>query len=418
MRYLFLALSIFMCSLVYAQPYYTKAISPEIYTIQVNPDGDWSLNPVIRLNSGSRMHISFDRISEENSFNRLRYKVIHCDAYWNESQSLTESDYIDGFNDNLIDDYKPSRNTTVEYTHFGFDIPNDDMGLKLSGNYTVMVYEDGYPDDILLTACFSVLDSQVSIGTTVSSNTDIDTNRSHQQLSFSILHQNVNIRDPYTDLKVFAWQNNRLDTERQKLKPTYITPGKLIYEHNRELIFEAGNEYRRFETSSHRYNGMNVGHIKYDRPTYSMYIVPDKIRAGRTYLYDQDQNGRFIIRTNESDYSETEADYFTTIFTIPTDSPILEDIFINGNFTANNFSDKYMMVYDREKKEYRLSLLLKQGLYNYQYLTKAGNSYSTAKIEGNYYEAENEYQIFVYHRPSGQRYDSLIGVQNIQSRKK
>ena len=100
------------------------------------------------------------------------------------------------------------------------------------------------------------------------------------------------------------------------------------------------------------------------------------------------------------------------------DTPIAEDIFINGNFTDNNFTDKYRMIYDSELKEYRLSLLLKQGLYNYLYLTRSANNYSTAKIEGNYYETENEYQIFVYHRPPGQRYDSLIGVQTIQSRKK
>lgn len=417
MKYFLLSIIVILGLPVYAQMYHTRALSPEIYTIQVNPDGDWSLNPVIQLRGGSRIVISFDRISED-SFNRLRYRVIHCDAYWKPSRELSENDYLDGFNDNVIDNYDASRNTTVEYTHFEFEIPNKDMRLKISGNYTVEVYEDGYPDDVLLTACFSVVDPQLSIGTTVSSNTDIDTNKAHQQLSFTILNQNMTIRDPYTDLKVFAWQNNRLDTERQGLRPTYVSPGKLTYEHNRDLIFEAGNEYRRFETASYRYNGMNVGHIQYDRPTYTMYIVPDKVRSGRTYIYDQDQNGRFIIRSNESNLNSTEADYFTTVFTLPLDKPLTENIFINGNFTDNNFTDKYRMTYDNEAKEYRLSLLLKQGLYNYLYLTKSGNNYSTAKIEGNYYETENEYQVFVYYRPPGQRYDSLVGVQNIQSRKK
>jgi len=416
MKYLVLSIFSLLSLSISSQIYHTQAISPEIYTIQVNPNGDWSLDPVVRLGD-SPINISFDRISD-NSFDRLRYRVIHCDAYWKPSKELSESDYIDGFNDNLIEDYEASRSTTVEYTHFEFSIPNTDMKLKLSGNYVVEVYEDGEPDNVLLTACFSVLDSQLSIGATVSSNTDIDINRSHQQLSFTILHQNMNIRDPYADLKVFAWQNNRLDTERQQLKPTYINPGKLIYEHNRDLIFEAGNEYRRFETVSHRYNGMNVGHIEYDRPTYNMYITPDKVRAGRTYSYDQDQNGRFIIRSNEANESGTEADYFTTIFTLPMDKPLAEDVFINGNFTYNNFTDKYRMIYDEDKNEYYISLLLKQGMYNYLYLTKTGNNYSTSKIEGNYYETENEYQIFVYHRPPGQRYDSLVGVQNIQSRKK
>lgn len=400
-----------------AQIYHTQPISTEMHTIQVNRNGDWSQLPVVGLNSSDYINISFDRISD-NSFNRLRYRVIHCDAYWKPSRELSEIDYLNGFNDNPIDDYSPSINTTIEYTHFNLEIPNKDINLKLSGNYVVEIYEDGIPDETLLTACFSVVDTQVSIGATVSSNTDIDTNRSHQQLSFTILHQNLNIRDPFTDLKVFAWQNNRLDTERQQIKPTYVNTGKLIYEHNRNLIFEAGNEYRRFETASHRYNGMNVEHIEYKRPTYTMFLVTDKVRANRGYSYDQDQDGKFIIRSNETDNSEIGADYFNTVFSLAMESPITEDIFINGSFTYNNFTDKYRMVYDEENKVYSLPLLLKQGLYNYQYLTKSGTNYSTGKIEGNYYETENEYQIFVYYRPSGQRYDSLIGVQNIQSRNK
>lgn len=411
-------ISLFSCGLLSAQAYYTRPFSEEMHTIQINKNGEWNLYPVIYSNSNDYILLSFDRISEENAFNRLQYRVIHCDAYWNKSRDVWDIDYLDGFNDNQIDDYYQSVNTTVEYNHFELEIPNKDIRLKISGNYAIEVYEDGYPDDILLTACFSVVDSQVSIGATVSSNTDIDSNRSHQQLSFTINHPNLTIRDPRSDLKVFALQNNRLDNERRDLKPTYINAGKLIYEHNRSLIFEAGNEYRRFETSSYRYNGMNVDHVEYNRPTYSMYIVPDKIRADRSYSYDQDQNGRFVVRSNDTDNPGNEADYFTTIFSIPMDNPIPEDIFINGNFTYNNFTDKYKMVYDKENRVYYLPLLLKQGLYNYQYLTKSGKDYTISRIEGNFYETENDYQIFVYHRPPGQRYDSLIGVQNIQSRPK
>lgn len=401
----------------FSQAYHTQAISDDIYTVQVNKNNDWSSYPIIALNGNDYVHISFDRISED-SMNRLRYRIIHCDAYWKRSSSISEIDYLSGFNDNPIDDYASSLNTTVEYTHFAINMPNNDVNVKLSGNYVVEVYEDGAPDEVLLTACFSVVEPQVSIAPSITSNTDIDTNKGHQQLSFSILHQNLNIRDPFTELKIFAWQNNRLDTERHQIKPTYVSSDRLIYEHNRNLIFEAGNEYRRFETSSYRYNGLNVEHIEYNRPNYTMYIVPDKIRAGRSYSYDQDQNGRFYIRSNDTNDSEVESDYFNTVFTLPMDSPIGEDIFINGNFTDNNFTDKYRMKYDEEHRQYYIALLLKQGLYNYQYLTKSGASYSTAKIEGNYFETENEYQIFVYYRPSGQRYDSLIGVQNIQSRSK
>lgn len=417
MRIKLLVLLLSISAMLSAQAYRTMPISSDIHTIQVNANGNQGTTPVIKLGGGDYIHISFDRISD-NSFDRLRYRLIHCDAFWWKTKTISEIDYLKGFNDNFIDDYAPSINTTVEYTHFNLDIPNRDMDIKISGNYTVEVYEENAPDKVLLTACFSVIDPLISIGSTVSSNTDIDFNKSHQQLSFTVHHQGLNIRDPRTELFVFALQNNRLDSERSKLMPTYINPGKLIYEHNKDLIFEAGNEYRRFETSSYRYNGMNVAHIKYVRPEYVMEIVTDKVRAGRSYSYDQDQNGRVYIRSNESDYENTEADYFTTNFTLAMDEPLNKDVYINGNFTYNTFSDKYKMKYDLNDRVYRLSLPLKQGLYNYQYLTRDGDKFSTAQTEGNYFETENEYTVYVYYRPSGQRYDSFIGIQTIQSREK
>ncbi|MDR1882610.1 MAG: DUF5103 domain-containing protein [Prevotella sp.] len=417
MKYMLIFIFFSSVAFLSAQPYRTQPLSPEIHTVRVDLNTDGNRDPVAKLNSGDNISVSFDRLSD-NSFNRLRYRIIHCDAYWMKSKGVQVIDYLNGFNDNLVDDYMPSVNTTVDYTHFNLNIPNRDVSLKISGNYAVEVYEDGEPDVVLLTACFSVVDPVVNIGAAVSSNTDMDFNRRHQQASFTIHCQGLNIRFPSSEIMVFVRQNNRLDNEQRKLKPTYINPGKLVYEHNRDLIFEAGNEYRRFETSSHRYNGMNVAHIEYVRPGYVMDIVTDKVRAGRSYSYDQDQNGRFFIRSGDSEYPETEADYFITNFTLAMDEPLPESIYVNGNFTDNTFTDKYRMKYDYNDRAYRLSLLLKQGMYNYQYLAKNGNSFVTANVEGNYYETENEYSIYVYYRPAGRRYDSLIGVQTIQSRAK
>lgn len=417
MRNVFILFFVLKSICISAQTYRTQAISPEIYTIQVNINGNWAQNPLMKLNGGDNVYISFDRISD-NSFNRLRYRIYHCDAYWRKSTAISDIDYLDGFNDNIIDDYTPSLNTTVEYTHFSLMLPNRDVSFKLSGNYAVEIYEEDEPNIVLLTACFSIYDPQLSIAANISSNTDIDSNKFHQQLSFTLHHQGMNIRNPLTEMMVFVQQNNRLDNEKSEIKPTYINPDKLIYEHNKDLIFEAGNEYRRFETSSYRYNGMNVEHIEYKRPGYIMHITTDKPRIGRGYSYDQDQNGRYIIRTNEGDKGDTEADYFVTNFTLSIDEPLGEDLFIGGDFSNSTFSNKYKMQYDHNNKSYMASLLLKQGMYNFQYFTKSNKGFSTAKIEGNYFETENEYTIYVYYRPTGQRYDSLIGIQTLQSREK
>lgn len=75
------------------------------------------------------------------------------------------------------------------------------------------------------------------------------------------------------------------------------------------------------------------------------------------------------------------------------------------------------MSYNPQAKRYEKSLLLKQGSYNYQYLfVPSGSSIGeTAPIEGNYYQTENEYSIYVYYCPMGARYDRLIGVTSVKN---
>jgi hypothetical protein len=275
------------------------------------------------------------------------------------------------------------------------------------------VYEDNNQDNVLLSACFSVIDPQLNLVGNVSSQTLVDTNREHQQLSFAINYKpDMDVFDPYNDLKVYVRQNERLDNQKTNPKPSIIQPGRLVYEQNRQLIFEAGNEYRRFETISYRYNPLRIEHIEYRNPFFYAFIYPDLPRAFKRYIYDEDQNGKFYIHNAETDDSDTGADYFQVQFRLKSD-PIDDNVYINGNFTNNTFDDRYLMQYDYDTQEYYLSLLLKQGAYNYQYLTNRDGKYTTTAIEGNYFETENQYQVLVYYRRIGQRYDSLIGYLEI-----
>jgi hypothetical protein len=409
MKYFLFAFIYILAMPVCGQSCRTHPLSDEIRTVRINRAGNWLAPPVIR--QGEYLVLSFDRLGE-NSTNRLRYKIQHCNADWTPS-SISEIDCIDGFNDNLLDDYAVSVNTTVDYANFRLEIPNRDVQLKISGNYAVLVYEEDNYDNMLLSACFSVIDPQISISGNMTSNTLIDANREHQQISFIINYQGImHINDPYSDLKIYVRQNGRIDNQKSMVKPSIIQPGRLIYEQNRQLIFEAGNEYRRFEAVSHRYNGLRVEHTEYRRPFYYAYIYPDHERAYKRYIYDEDQNGKFYIRNAEANDSDTESDYFHVQFTLKSE-PAGNNVYINGDFTNNTFDDTYLMQYDSEKGEYSLSLLLKQGAYNYQYLTGSGGKFSTLPIEGNYFETENQYQVFVYYRPPGQRYDSLIGYLEI-----
>ena len=104
---------------------------------------------------------------------------------------------MNGFNGEPIEDYEKSFNTTVLYTHYSLRIPNENISLKLSGNYKLTVYNDEGDEPVpVLTACFSLVEPGVGIGATVSTNTDIDFNKSHQQVDFSVNYGLVKVIEP------------------------------------------------------------------------------------------------------------------------------------------------------------------------------------------------------------------------------
>ncbi len=366
--------------------------------------------PVIALdNPQDRIVISFDELSEDRSY--LRYELIHCDALWR-PEGLVDSEFLDGFNMGEVEDFSYSQATLVHYVHYRITLPNEQVRFTASGNYIVRVYPEDDPEETLLEARLSVCDFSMRAGAEVTSRTDIDTNAAHQQVNVTVDTRQTHLRDPYNDLKVVVSQNGRRDNEVVISQPMRVAGEKLYFEHLRPLIFSAGNEYRRFETSSTRFPGMGVEEVMFANPVYNMRLYTDIPRCGSQYLYDQTQHGRFFVREYDSADSDTEADYVLTHFRLEMPEISGSDIFLDGDFTGRRFDPASRMVYNRASGAYEASVLLKQGAYNYQYLAVPSGSEqgSTGPVEGDFYQTVNEYTVKVYYRPPGGRYDRLVAV--------
>ena len=407
-------ITIFLLSftLFMAKAQRNEILVPDVKTIQVIANGDWMAPPIVSLNPEDYLEISFDELTHQ--YHRYIYKITHCNADWSPS-GLSEIEYLNGFNNNTIDDYKNSFNTTMQYTHYKLFLPNDDVQITASGNYILTVYDDNENDKPILNACFSVIEKQVGVSATVSSNTDIDTNASHQQVSFNINYNGYNISNPFNELKVQVFQNQRWDNMITNITPTYQSPGLLQYVHNQNLIFDAGNEYRRFEITNVHYATQGVNYIRFFDPYYHAVLFPDEAR--RNYSFDVDQNGRFYIRYNLAEDNETEADYLFVHFTLDWEEPLTGgNFYLQGEFTNDRFIPSYKLTYNPEAHAYESVQLLKQGAYNYMYLFVPDGSTKgeTGPAAGNFYVTENEYMILVYHRPFGGRYDKLVGMQTVK----
>lgn len=372
--------------------------------------------PVIRMGSGEQLAVEFDQLSAERRY--LRYCLVHCDAMWQPSQ-IVESEYIDGFNEAEVESVSFSSATFANYVHYSIALPNDDMQLRLSGNYLLKVYEEGNPDNVLLQQRFSVVENAVGLKVDVSSRTDVDYNNSHQQLTLAVDTRDYPIDNLYDGLKVAVLQNSRDDNSVLLTRPSRVAGTVVSFEHEPKLIFPAGNEFRRFEMVTTDYNGMGVERYSYHAPYYHVELQRDEPRSDRAYSYDRTQFGRFTIRMSSANDNNTEADYMITHFALHSPRLTGGAVYVDGEFTLHRFGNENRMSYNEETGCYELSTMLKQGAYNYQYLwVPDGSSVGqTARIEGDFYQTVNQYEILVYNRRRGERYDRLIGYGIVYSGK-
>ncbi|MDR1610478.1 MAG: DUF5103 domain-containing protein, partial [Candidatus Symbiothrix sp.] len=394
-----------------AQKFRTCAFSDKVKTLRVFPVAQWNLAPIIESETGGEIEINFDVMDAAPG--AYTYTLTHCNADWTSSQ-LIQSEFMSGFQNRYLDDYATSFNTTMDYVNYRLTFPNEDITLKISGNYAVLIFPEN-SDEPILCACFSVVEKKSDIAVQVTSQTDKGMNNFYQQVNFTLTYGNE-VKTPMQDLKVYVRQNNRTDNEAALVKPLRIQRNQLIYEHVPSLIFEAGNEYRNFEMTTHQYNGLNIEAMKFYSPYYHALLYPDKVRSGRFYSYYEDINGKFFIRTLAGEESDIEADYYIVHFFLPCESPYPENIYILSEAFNNILDGRSKMDYNPQEGGYVKSVLLKEGYYNYLYLTRKNNQPTggTALLEGNYYQTENEYRVWVYFRRAGDKYDRLIGTQTIQ----
>lgn len=386
-----------------------RIVDSNVRSLKVAPASNMYLPPVLVMGADDRLVVNFDYIDYDVHY--LRYSLQHCDALWQPSQ-LLESEYIDGFNYADIDDYRQSESTFTHYYNYTFSLPNDNMVMTRSGNYVLRVYEQDDPDKVLFQTRFMVCEPKVTVLTEVTPNTDVDYNDAHQQLTINLNYKQGVIADPYGELKTVVFQNTRLDNAVVLRRPMSAGIGTVTYEHQPELIFEAGNEYRRFETVNIHTLNMGVAGIDYVQPFYHATLYVDEPRVNQQYLYDQTQRGHFTIRNAEGNDSDIDADYVVTHFMLNTAGPVEGgNIFLEGEFTHGLPASTTVMKYDASTGSYVNDMLLKQGAYNYQYLwvPDGASIGQTAVIDGDKFQTINQYMVLVYHRPTGGRYDQLVG---------
>lgn len=387
-----------------------------IKTVLIHKDG-WEMTyPIIKLNTEDKIKLSFDDL--DGDIKDYKYTIIHCDANW-QTSDIPQSKYIDGFTIEDINNYQYSFNTDTEFTHYETVFPSDYTKAILSGNYIFKVFVDENEDEnVIFTYRFMIVGQKVSVDAKIHKPTSIADMNYKQEIDFTIHKNGFEIANPYRELTVILQQNGRWDNLISNLKPQMIKGNEIIYNHDEGNVFNGGNEFRNFDIKDLKYQSERIKKIDYFDNANHVFLHTDNRRPYKVYISEHDINGKRLIKTSERMDTSTEADYTFVYFSLPYPVPLIDgDLYILGALTDWQFCDENRMKYNYDKKAYEISLFLKQGYYNYLFaFLKNGKSQGDITlIEGNHFETENEYNIFVYYREPGTQYDQLISFIHLNS---
>ena len=387
-----------------------EIFSPRIASLQVTADDNWTGLPITDMDG--RIHINFDDLTHE--YTRYTYRIEHCEADWTPSEELFTSDYLQGFADGDVIEYCiESLNTYQLYTHYSLTIPNERCRLKMSGNYRLTVIDENNDETPVMTVCFMLVEPKMGVSLNYTTNTDVDINNRHQQVEMSLLYGELNVTNPTEQIKTVVMQNGRWDNARLNARPQYVMADGLRWQHCRDFIFQAGNEYHKFEMLDLTHPTMGIDHISWDGEMYHVFPFINEPR--RHYIYDEDANGAFIIRNSDNYEIENTCDYAWVHFQLNCPNPVKGDVYLNGAWTHDWFLPEYKMEYNEEMKCYEGAVKLKQGYYNFQYLLmNPDGTITTMPTEGDFYQTENSYQALIYYKGTGERTDRLVGYANIE----
>ncbi len=395
----------FLLGLSLSQAQAEKEVPPpyNIKTVVFTLNGQNSI-PVFTLNDA--FQLEFDDLfgNEANYY----YQIVHCDYDWKQSQ-LSEAEYIQGFDDQRIQEYLNSFNTLQLYSHYMLSFPNKFTRFLVSGNYMLKILDDD--KNVVFSRKFILYEDLVSVPLQVKRARQVKDVETRQNLDFSVKSASITFQSPLTNVKVLLLQNGRFDNAISNVKPMYTIGNDLIYKYDTETQFWGGNEFLYFENKDIR--GANNFISRVDaKDIYNSYLYPHQASGSKPYTYAPDINGNFQVNNLNAENNDIESDYAWVFFTLSAPAYFgKSDVYINGMFNNYALIADNKMDYNKEKGVYEKALLVKQGFTNYQYVLADGAGkvdYANA-LDGNYYQTENNYFVIVYYRENGQRYDRVIG---------
>lgn len=416
-----LAVLLSLLSLIAAAQDPDRTYKASVHSVKLYRAGDIYAYPVLSLNSSDQLELHFDDF--DGDVKNYYYSFQLCNADWTPCD-LQRFDYIRGFQSSRISNYRSSSISMTRYTHYQCQFPERNMTPSRSGNYMLKVFINDHENELVFTKRFLVVENKVSIGATVMQPFNASNFKTLQRLQVGINTANSQVRafSPQ-DFKIVMLQNNIWSTALRTDRPDIFRGNYYEYSSDEGTSFSAGKEWRWIDLRSLQLLSDRMQRIVDTGKRYDVFIKPDVERKQQVYLYYTDLDGIYTIENREGNNPYWQSDYAYTHFTFvpPGNQPYNgKDVYVYGELTGYATDAGSKMDFNESMGVYEKTLFLKQGYYNYSYVTKPVNAapgvpLSLENTEGNYYGTENSYTILVYYRAFGGRSDELIAWTKVSS---
>lgn len=395
---------------------------PNIRTVKLHKYGDIYSYPVLMLNGSDQLELHFDDMDGDMKYYYYTFQL--CNADWKPA-NIQSYDYIRGFQTNRITTYRNSSIVPARYTHYQVTFPERNSAPTRSGNYLLKVFLNDDTSKLVFTKRFLVVNSKTSVSAIVTQPFNANIFKTHQrvQVSVNTASGQINAFSPQ-DIKVAVVQNNVWSSASLIDRPTIFRGNYFEYSDEENTTFQAGKEWRWIDLRSLRLLSDRMQRIvDTNKVRTDIYVKPDVERRQHIYVAYRDYNGIYTVENTDGTNPYWQSDYAWVHFTyIPPGNRVYEgkSVYVFGELTNYSPDDASKMIFNEEKGVYEKALYLKQGYYNYSYITKTDRKDSPPDVslentEGNYWGTENGYMVLVYFRPFGARADELIGFTRTNS---
>lgn len=381
-----------------------------IRTIQLYPGDDERRLPITSLREGPPLTLEFDLMEAQGRPLTVRFQ--HANRQWEED--LAPSRALESYTDDALVEYQSSRGTQVEYTHYTYRFPNDDIRFRTSGNYVLQVTERGRRDSVLFEQAFFVTEGEGTLEARLET-FPIPGQQLPSVRPLAQFDPPSSLRgDPFGYTACFV-RNGRFDDVRCEERPRLASQPRLEFEMDRRRAFAPLTADYTVDLGVLQ-GGRRIERTDRTSSPFRVLLEPDYARfsGGRPEAL---LNGQIVVRNAVRGRANPAltAEYVETTFAFvpPNEQPVQGGLTVAGSFSGMTPARGTEMRWVAGRGRYEGEVLLKQGQYQYFYASEdAALTEEMRRTQSR--RRDNVYATFVYYEDPSRGTDRLLQVRSLQ----